>query len=130
MFKEIKDELLETFMLVVRPVIQKEGVLYYIKPPNPRTQSFIWQPTLEGVASNLVLHRTVETYHTFSFHGFFKPSIAECLAHMRAKDLKEGVIAFECDFVPHSHWSEAVAEVGDKMYHRGITKFYREADAE
>lgn len=42
--------------------------------------SFIWDPTIEGSVTGVKPVATSISLHSFSYHGFFKPSIAEVLA--------------------------------------------------
>ena len=70
------------------------GEQYYIEPVDPRGVAYTWDPTPTEKAMGLMQIRDITTYHTFGYHGMFKPSIAEVLA-MIPEDVVEEVVAFE-----------------------------------
>lgn len=87
----------QTMLLAVRPLVRcKDGHLHYIKPVDPRTQSFAWDPVLtKRPKYPLVPLLTVRTLHTYGFLGFFKPSVAEVLAAMPTMPDGAEAAAFE-----------------------------------
>lgn len=123
MFKEISDEILETFMRTVRPVVWVDWNLWYVEANNPRTSTFQWATTWKGMANNLVRHRSVESWHAHGADGF-KPSIAECLAHVMPEDIKHGVVAFSCAPILDEQEFVDIVEHEGQAYFRGKTTFW------
>jgi hypothetical protein len=72
----------------------KRGMLHYIKPVDPRSIAFPWEPVSDGVATGIEPVAEITTYHTFGYQGLFKPSIAEVLAQLPA-ELPDDIVAFE-----------------------------------
>ena len=67
-----------------RPLVRnKDGNLCTIKQPDLRQTAFTWDPKgLRKVKGTAVEVAWKNTLHTFGYHGFFKPSIAEVLCQM------------------------------------------------
>lgn len=130
MFKNITDEALETALRIVRPLQTRKGRLHWLALCDPRNEAFTWEENVIGYANNLQEHRRVETWHTFGFYGFFKPSLAECLAHITIEDIANGVCGVECRVVEHDNWQQTLVEHEGKQYHRGVTIFYKPVDTE
>lgn len=78
----------------IKPVVRFTSGLHYIKPVDLFTIAFTWDPKRASKAKGLRKLRDITTYHTYGYHGFFKPSIAEVLAQIPAELLGEAV-AFE-----------------------------------
>lgn len=91
---KISDERLAKLSPRIKPVVEKDGKLFYIKDVNPRTTAFTWDPTPTVEAEDLVRLTTIPTRHTFGAPAFFKPSIAEVLAQIPLEYLDD-VVAFE-----------------------------------
>jgi len=130
MFKTITDEALKAALQIVRPLQTRKGKLHWLAMSDPRHEAFTWEENVIGFANNLQEHRRVETWHTFNFHGFFKPTLAECLAHITSDDIASGVCGVECRVIEHNHWSQTLVEHEGKQLHRGITIFYKPPDTE
>lgn len=96
--RELSDQELAELAQKIRPICRdKEGKCFFIEPVDPRKVSFIWSPSYTEEADGpggIVRHSTIYTLHSFSFHGMFKPSVAEVLA-MIPLHLLDKVIAFE-----------------------------------
>lgn len=94
---QIDDELLDQLASQIKPLVPNDdGHLWYIKPVNLRTSSFIWDPEFTDRAEDLVVFTTLRTLHTFPYYGTFKPSIAEVLAHLHVLPLamRSRLVAF------------------------------------
>jgi hypothetical protein len=68
--------------------------LFFIKPVDLKNVSFIWSPKPTKEARGLKKLQVITTYHTYGYHGMFKPSIAEVLTQI-PQDLTGRVVAFE-----------------------------------
>ncbi len=79
----------------IKPVVQfgQKG-LCYIKPVDLFGVAYTWNPKPADRATGLKDLCDITTYHTFGYHGFFKPSIAEVLAQIPEEHLDK-VVAFE-----------------------------------
>lgn len=123
MHKQITDEALEMAMKIVKPLRCDDCKLVWLAPSDPRHESFPWEENVIGPAENLQEHRRVETWHTFGYYGFFKPTLAECLAHITIDDVASGVCGVECRVVQHDNWRQTLVEHEGKQFHRGVTIF-------
>ena len=125
---KISDKKLNELYERIRPVIRyaevkyggkthyekhSEGDLYYIKKVDPRGVAFTWSPEPDEKASGLVEMTDITTYHSYGYHGFFKPSVAEVLAQIPEKYLDD-VVAFQ---------TGGASIAGD--YHSATTILYR-----
>jgi hypothetical protein len=120
----IDDDRLSQLMRTMRPVIQKDGQLIWIRPAEPRGIAFNWEPEFCGRALDITPFRTYETLHSCAFHGFFKPTIAECLAYVTNADIVAGVCAFKCEIASHESWREVTVQAENWMYHRAVLTLY------
>jgi hypothetical protein len=102
---KISDTKLKKLAKRIRPVVRfaegakgkfpdPRGVLYYIKPVHLRTGAFTWAPKPGRKAGKLRLVDTIQTYHEYGAPSLFKPSVAEVLAQIPEKHLKN-IVAFE-----------------------------------
>ena len=122
----ISDSRLIALMEKLLPVLQKDGDLLWIRPEEPRETSFTWEPEFCGKALDLIELRKIESLHSSpGFYGFFKPTIAECLAYVTDEDIDNGACAFTCQMKPHDHWREITIEHDKMMYHKGIITLYK-----
>lgn len=78
----------------IRPCVRRDDKLHFIQPVDPRKVAFTWDPKLAGEAPEMPIIGKIRTLHTYGYHGFFKPSIAEVLAQI-PEDLLPNVGAFE-----------------------------------
>jgi hypothetical protein len=95
-------------------VLDDRGSFYYLKPIPLFTTAFTWPgtPKPDLRAPRLQKIRTITTYHTWAYYGFFKPTISEVLSQI-PEDIIDQVIAFELeppadplepwDIVQHGH---------------------------
>ncbi len=79
---KLTDERLAELQAIIKPVVPDGTDLWYIQDVDPRTIAFTWDPKPTVRATGLKPLRTVRTLHTYGYHGFFKPSIAEVLAQV------------------------------------------------
>lgn len=79
---EITNDRLDELMSRVSPLVEKNGKLYRIREVHPRKTAFTWSPELLDEVPTEKVHELVvnQTHHSCGYHGFFKPSISECLA--------------------------------------------------
>jgi len=101
-----------------------EGKPYFIKPVDPFTIAFMWSPKPRKVAKGLKKLVDITTYHTWTYYGMFKPSIAEVLAQIPA-DIVDRVVAFEIIDYP-----ETAGDLNRNLdalnagYHVAVTRLY------
>ncbi len=114
---EITDGRLAELQQQMKPVIQRNGVLYYIKNVDPRRTAFTWDPRLNKRAASLVKLTAIETIHGFGAPSFFKPSIAEVLAQIPDEFINR-VVAFETN---HKGFTEG------NGFHTATTTLYGRA---
>lgn len=91
---EISDEELNRRLKRIKPVVEFDGVKRYIRRCHPRNVAYTWDAKPARVADDIRPLETVTTYHTFGYHGFFKPSVAEVASQIPER-LLESVVAFE-----------------------------------
>ena len=113
-FPKINDNNLYTLMEKIKPVAEKDGKLYYIKDVDPRTVAFTWDPEFKAEATGLTECGTIHTMHTYGYHGFFKPTIAEVMAQI-PKEYYSKAVAFATDFGGFTN---------DNKHHIGVTVLY------
>jgi len=116
---KITDEKLQELLLRIRPVLSFGGKLSYIKSVDPRHIAFLWDPKPDGEAEDLVILRSIRTYHDYGHPSLFKPSIAEVLAQI-PEDILDKVVAFET-------MRDAVFDQ-DRDCHEAVTVLYRIRD--
>ena len=68
------------------PLVRREGKLWLIEPPKSETRvSFVWDPKLRAEAPSLRIVDVVPSWHSYGYHGLFKPSVRECLDALPAR---------------------------------------------
>ena len=109
----------------IKPVVRfKSKGLCYIKPVDLFEVSFIWDSRSADKAISLKAICDITTYHTFGYHGLFKPSIAEVLSQIPAQH-RIKVMAFEIVESP-----ETVGDLNKQRealnagYHVATTRLY------
>lgn len=122
---EISDDELFTLCTRIRTVVDfpKKGK-FFIKPVDPRNASFMWSPKPDKRAKDLKPLRVIRTYHTWSYYGFFKPSIAEVIAQI-PKELLDQVVAFE--IIKYPKTADDLNEESEALnagYHVATTRLY------
>jgi len=137
---EISNERLKELVKRIRPVVRYakgekglfesgEGIPYYIKPVHPRNVSYLWNAKPVKMAAGLATLTDITTYHTYGYHGFFKPSIAEVIAQIPEKHI-DRIMAFEIIESPETaddlnlHLQEL-----NEGYHVAVTRLYRKKHA-
>jgi hypothetical protein len=92
---EVREERIKKLAERIKPVVKfaRKGKCY-IEPVDPFEVAYTWNPQATTRATGLKPLCDITTYHTYSYSGFFKPSIAEVLAQIPNKHLGK-VIAFE-----------------------------------
>ena len=115
---KISDEQLEKLVQHIKPVVQHNGKLFYIKDVHPKKVAFTWSPKITEEAKGLEKLARIKTYHTYGYYGFFKPSIAEVLAQIPKRYI-DLVKAFE---IPVKLNDPEPEVVGD--YHLSRTILY------
>ena len=80
----ITEERLEELMTRFKPLYRKEGKkkLWTMEIPHLRRMAFTWCPVLLEKLKSYTPVKTIQTRHECGYYGFFKPSIAEVLAHV------------------------------------------------
>jgi len=130
----IADDVLEEMAQRMMPVVRKDGAFWQVALPTPesgqtlarilRATPHLFEPKLLPLVPGLRERARVRTYHTHSFYGFFKPTIAEVLAQV-PRHLLTIVQAFEVVDGPQTaddlNRERAAAEAG---YHVATTVFY------
>lgn len=121
---EIDSKRLTKLASKIRPTIRHENKLFYIKPPKDLAKTpFLWEPKMNGEASNLKPVITIMTLHQFGYYGLFKPSIAEVLAQMPV-ELENQAVAFEVSGPKTVDDLNKDIEALSAGYHVASTTFY------
>jgi len=103
--------------------LSPHGFLYYIKTVSIDKRSYLHQPHPDCRAGGFSKLGTIKTYHAYSNHLFFSPSIAEVLTFIFNKK-KENVIAFEIIEGPQTMDEPEAFEAG---YHTALVQLYGRA---
>jgi hypothetical protein len=78
----------------IRPVGKRDGKLYYYDSKSDhRNTSFSWTTLTTEEAIVKPHGLTLRTLHSFSYAGFFKPSVAEVIAQI-PEEVRDEVVAF------------------------------------
>ncbi len=110
--------------LLGKMVPWESGRLHYIRPVDPRSVAYTWEPKHTKEARGLQPIRDITTLHTYGFYGFFKPSIAEVLAQI-PEDILDSVVAFE--IVKHPETADDLNKDIDALnagFHVATTRLY------
>jgi len=111
----------------IRPIVRFEGVPYFIKPVHPFNVAFTWEVKRGPEAKHLTAVKDIRTFHSWSYYGFFKPSVAECIARI-PEDLLDKVNAFEIVQAPQTaadfHTDEEVSQAFNASFHTATTRLY------
>lgn len=125
----ITDERLAELMAKIKPVVRdnvSQGArkLSYVTPRNPRNESFTWEPQRLGQANDLVEIARMDTYHTWAYYGFFKPTVAEVLAAIQHRPDLEHILAFEVCGPKDVDDLRRQWDIVNEGYHRATTVLY------
>jgi hypothetical protein len=119
----ISPERMQSLASRISPLIRLDGALRHIRPTSIDV-AFLWNPQAADEAEELEPLREIRTYHSFAYHAFFKPSIAEVLAQVPG-DIEDHVTAFEI-----IAWPENADELNKELqalqdgFHVACTRFY------
>ena len=109
----------------IKPVVTfKEEDSCYIKPVDPFSESYLWDPQPTDRATGLSVLCDITTYHPYGYYGSFKPSIAQVILQIPPEHLDK-VIAFE--IVKHPETADdldSVNEIFNFGYHVATTRLY------
>lgn len=120
---QITEEWLSELLQRVKPVVHFNGLgLCYIKPTNPLAP-FLRDCEATKRVDGLKTLCEITTFHTFGYHIYFNPTVAEVLAQI-PKEYIRRVVAFQVVSDPtkevHAHHIEALAA----GYHVATTRLY------
>ena len=117
---KVPKEIIIELSKIIRPVVEKGGRLYYIEPVDLFNTAYAWSPKLAEEATDLSVGSTITTYHSYSYYGFFKPTIAEVLSQLpHWEHVLDGVFAFSI-----SMKDEDIEIDYDDEYHKAKTTLY------
>lgn len=124
----ISEKKRQTMLKRIKPLVRKEGKLYFINPVDPVTVAFTWDPecSWEVPEGKYLKIGVIPTFHKWGYYGFFKPSIEEVLKSIPAY-LVNTVAAFEVEGPDDAHDLNLQKGVLDAGYHMAMTTLYREA---
>lgn len=96
---EISDEDLDRLWSHMKALVVSEtdGELYWVVGPDDlRGIAYTWEPKFGGKAEGIDPLATIRTLHTWSYYGFFKPSIAEvCSAIAKLpREVQDKIVGF------------------------------------
>lgn len=121
---QITDERLNELAARIKPVVTFDGVKRYIEPCDLRRTAYTWSPKPAEEAPEFRLLATVQTFHTYGYAGFFKPSIAEVICQI-PETLLDQVVAFELVSRPgHVDNLNSENEALNEGYHVGTAALY------
>jgi hypothetical protein len=135
--RTISDERLTELAKRIKPVVRfaegeeglfvhSKGSLYYIKDVDLRKTAFTWDPEADRLADTFTTICDIQTYHSWSYYGFFKPSIAEVLTNI-PEEFLEQVVAFEIVSQPETAYDFGGEnqEAFDDSFHVATTRLYK-----
>lgn len=126
----LKDNLARLALLLdrVQPVVRVAGEQWFIEPVDPLTTSYTWDPKPTERAEELVEASRARVFITWAYYGFFKPTIAECLAQIPS-NVEEECVAFEIVESPHSaadfRKDDETSKAFDAGFHTCEVVFYK-----
>jgi hypothetical protein len=129
---KISNEELAELAKRIRPIVRKASDinrLFFIKPdPDLRGLSYLWDVKYEEEATGLFEFATITTFHTYGYHGFFKPSVAEVIAQI-PPEFRDRVVAFEITNRPFSAEDLNKERVAlNQGFHVAVTALYTTVD--
>jgi hypothetical protein len=109
----------------IKPVARKaDGRPFVCAVRNPLRQAYLWDPQYKKEILHLRPLCDIQTYHSWGYYGFFKPSVAEIIAQI-PDDILDVVAGFEIISWPqtsedlNSQWGCVV-----EGYHKATTRLY------
>lgn len=108
----------------IRPMINGK----FVEPGNIIDSCYTWDPKYTGASSaGLIPLVHILTYHSFGYHGVFKPSAAEVLACISERFLPH-TVAFEIIGPPvNSEDLNRQQEYLNAGFHQALTALFRKA---
>ena len=85
----ISKEKLDLLVTQIKPVVHKDGFLYYIKDVDPVGCSVIYDPQITTKVENLEKIASIRTHHRQEVPWMIRPSIAEVLAQIPKKYIEQ-----------------------------------------
>ncbi len=124
----ISDELIKQLSERIKPLVEHEGVLFYIEEVDPRDIAFTYSPTRTNQANSLEPVVSMPTLHVYGAPAFFKPSVAEVLAQIPA-GYTDQVVAFQTAPNQESidYWPQADSTALSWGFHLATTTLYKPA---
>jgi hypothetical protein len=109
----------------IKPVVTFEGEgPCYIKPVDPFSESYLWDPQPTQRATGLSVLCDITTHHPYGYYGSFKPSIAQVLQQIPREHLDK-VVAFEIVKFPKTVDDlDPESEILNSGYHVATTRLY------
>ncbi len=126
---KISNKRIAELLKTIQPLAQNFGAgpLYTLVPCDARDFSFNWKDKLE-LATNMIAIGHITTFHTFGYHGLFKPSIAEVLAQI-PKEFLDRTVAFSTTIHGDIFDSTSDHFSACKEYHKARTTLYAKITA-
>jgi len=128
---EVPEKEIRARAKTIKPVIAGGAKgLHYIKEVDLFNVAYTWNPKPTKPATGLEPIQDIKTYHEYGYYGLFKPSIAEVLAQIPEKLLKE-VVAFQL-----VGWPKTASDLNEERdaldagYHVATARLYRKAKKE
>ncbi len=111
----------------IRPIVKFGRARRFIQPVDLFEIAFTWDPEPAEYVKGLKPLCDITTYHTFSYQGFFKPSIHEVLVQI-PKEFLPDVVAFEIVKSPDTV-DDLMREIEatNAGYHVATTRLYTRA---
>ena len=124
----IEDREMAVILARATPMVRVGGTLWSIHLPHLRKQAFTWSPKLRNrIDEDLIeVLDLIQTYHSWAYYGFFKPSVAEVLAQI-PKELRKQVVGFTCDGPRTASDLNMYSEALNAGYHVAATTLYKAA---
>jgi hypothetical protein len=123
--QEISEQRILELAKQIKPVVtfEEEGSCY-LKPVDPFSESYLWDPQPVERATGLSALCDITTYHPYGYYGSFKASIAQVIIQIPPEHLYR-VVAFE--IVKHPETVDdldAKGEIFNSGYHVATTRLY------
>ena len=133
---EMTTEELVKWYQKIKPIACYKGDLRFVRELSPEELtniSYVWFNKPEDYSekvdlSSFSIFTDVKMLHTFSYHGFFKPSVGEILSQI-PEEMRPLTDAFEIIYSP-SGWPDfnIFKDEFDQNYHVSIVRLYQKSD--
>ena len=113
----------------IKPIVTfKEEGSCYVRPVDPFSESYLWDPRPADRATGLSVLCDITTYHPYGYYGSFKPSIAQVILQVPSEHL-DRVVAFEIVKPPETVDDlDRESEIFNSGYHVATTRLYVRED--